>query len=136
MIIPEFQVLFVVIVTPQIEKDFQIVISRSIEFIASIASSPGQRDIRNFAVMTLAVDFYPLPEGYCFTSDTPLTLTAPPPPLHPQPLKAYCQSPYGGIPVSRSKNPIGSYQPTKSNGIPGCGPTFGSLVSEFDGTYR
>jgi hypothetical protein len=25
--------------------------------------------------MTLAVDFYPLAEGYCFTSDTPLTLT-------------------------------------------------------------
>ncbi len=62
--------------------------------------------------MTLAVAFFqPLPEGYCFTSDTPLTLThtgpllphphSPPPlRLHPQPLKAYCQSPYGEIPVS------------------------------------
>jgi hypothetical protein len=41
-------------------------------------------------------------------------------------------------------NPIGSNQPTKSDRIPGCGPTFGSLVlesdgilvSEFEGTYR
>ncbi len=31
-------------------------------------------DSRNFAV-----EFYPLPEGYCFTSDTPLTLAAPSP---------------------------------------------------------
>ncbi len=30
----------------------------------------------------------------------------------------------------RSKNPIGSNQPTKSDRIPGCGPTFGSLVLE------
>jgi hypothetical protein len=52
--------------------------------------------------MTLAVDFEPLPEGYCFTSDTLLTLTLTAPfPLHPQPLKAYCQSPYGEISVSR-----------------------------------
>jgi hypothetical protein len=53
--------------------------------------------------MTLAVDFYPLPEGYCFTLDTPLTLTltVPPSPLHPQPLKTYCQNPYGEIPFYR-----------------------------------
>ncbi len=41
-------------------------------------------DSRNFAVMTLAVDFQPLPEGYCFTSGTPLTL-AHTCPLHPHP---------------------------------------------------
>jgi hypothetical protein len=41
-------------------------------------------------------------------------------------------------------DPVGSNQPTKSDGIPGCGPSFGSLVlesdgilvSEFDGTLR
>jgi hypothetical protein len=59
--------------------------------------------------MTLAVNFWPLPEGYCFTSDTPLTLTAPFP-FHPQPLKAYCQSPYGDIPVSRIYNGIHGYR--------------------------
>ncbi len=51
--------------------------------------------------MTLAVDFQPLPEGYCFTSDTPLTHTCP----LPQPLKAYCQSPYCEIAVSRKTQP-------------------------------
>ncbi len=52
---------------------------------------------------------------------------------------SYCLT---GLP--RSTNLIGSNQPTKSDRIPGCGPTFGSLVlesdgilvSEFDGTYR
>ncbi len=34
-----------------------------------------EKDSRNFAVITLAVDFQPLPEGCCFTSDTPLTLS-------------------------------------------------------------
>jgi hypothetical protein len=34
---------------------------------------------------------------------------------------------------NQTKNPIGSNQPTKPDRIPGCGPTFGSLVLESDG---
>jgi hypothetical protein len=33
-------------------------------------------------------------------------------------------------------DPVESNQPTKSDRIPGCGPTFGSLVSEFEETYQ
>jgi hypothetical protein len=47
----------------------------------------------------ILVQFRHTPHPHPHLSPLPLLSLSPPLPLHPQPLKAYCQSPYGKIPV-------------------------------------